>query len=311
MSAKLDSEPISGLERPLSPDKSKRNENEENVIFNRAAKDVVEEEHARVVAEIPITSSHLLKQLSLEEENNYLRNSLLKLTSHIGQIQFRVKQLCDNAEKNRLSWSQVKDLEKFAFSSCVGDKEDMVRTTVTPVPSVVFHSSKNDKSSIQHLRNIPGRRMSLDLPRKTCEKLHPVQEEILIYLRTQLKLLEKYDLKEMCKVKKKASALEMKGPSDDVAAFLTSQIELNGKQLVLLQKLKKQVNVRTPDESPLSHQEMKKYVKESLTLGTQPDSKKALASQIKGQIANLRKALYYIEGMFVFFKLFLLTYEHY
>eukprot|EP01135_Chromosphaera_perkinsii_P006384 Nk52_evm113s485 gene=Nk52_evmTU113s485 len=261
---------------------------------------------SEIVAEIPLASSYLLKQLSLEEENRHLRESLMHLTSHVGQIQFRVKQLCDNAGKNRLSWQQVRDLEKFVFSSCLDEqkkneqrvKEKNSKEVLEEVKKIMTPKSTKDKIKkdkrvkSEILKQLPGRRMSLDLPRDKEACLDPLQEQLLVYLQTQIHLVESFEMPKKERKHKKGTA----PVSKDMKAFLTSQLELNAKELIVLEELKIKTGTVVQEENSLSKEQMKQYVEDRLVNGKMyVTDKNSLVKQIRSQICELQNTLYYIQ----------------
>lgn len=72
---------------------------------------------SRVGCSTPVSEEEMAARLRrLEEEQDLLNSSLLALTSHFAQVQFRLKQIvhAQSEEKERM----LADLEEFAFRGC-------------------------------------------------------------------------------------------------------------------------------------------------------------------------------------------------
>lgn len=54
----------------------------------------------------------------LEEEHEQLHSSLLALTSHFAQVQFRLKQIAHGQSEQQDKEKMLKELEEFAFRGC-------------------------------------------------------------------------------------------------------------------------------------------------------------------------------------------------
>uniref|UniRef100_A0A915PYP3 RUN domain-containing protein n=1 Tax=Setaria digitata TaxID=48799 RepID=A0A915PYP3_9BILA len=89
----------------------------------------------------------------LEEEQERLNNSLLSLSTHFAQVQFRLKQIskADASERDRL----LKELEDFAFRGCIDlgfEKEKHSPTVDNTQKNGVTQQKERQKILIAHLK---------------------------------------------------------------------------------------------------------------------------------------------------------------
>ncbi|CAB0031055.1 unnamed protein product [Trichogramma brassicae] len=73
----------------------------------------------------------------LEEEQEMLNSSLISLTTHFAQVQFRLKQICDapTDEKEEL----LKELEEFAFRGIPDIQSNLIFNSQSSMPSTPSH----------------------------------------------------------------------------------------------------------------------------------------------------------------------------
>lgn len=109
----------------------------------------------------------------LEEEQELLNSSLLALTSHFAQVQFRLKQIvhAQSEEKERM----LADLEEFAFRGC---------------PHVVGCRAQ-DASLLQNSEDLTEREK-----RERLEAQREKQKDLIFQLKTQLDDLERFAYQE-------------------------------------------------------------------------------------------------------------------
>ncbi|XP_010872386.2 RUN domain-containing protein 1 isoform X1 [Esox lucius] len=109
----------------------------------------------------------------LEEEQDLLNSSLLALTSHFAQVQFRLKQIvhAQTDEKDRM----LVELEEFAFKGC---------------PHVVGCRAQDSKQ----LENAEG--LTEREKRERLEVQREKQKELIVQLKTQLDDLERFAYQE-------------------------------------------------------------------------------------------------------------------
>ncbi|XP_062387711.1 RUN domain-containing protein 1 [Sardina pilchardus] len=120
---------------------------------------------------LPASETDMAARLrKLEEERELSNSSLLALTSHFAQVQFRLKQVvhAQNDEKERM----LIDLEEFAFKGC---------------PHVVGCRAKD----AQMLENSSEREK-----RERLEAQREKQKELIVQLKTQLDDLERFAYQE-------------------------------------------------------------------------------------------------------------------
>ncbi|XP_014206213.1 RUN domain-containing protein 1-like isoform X2 [Copidosoma floridanum] len=197
----------------------------------------------------------------LEEEQEMLNSSLIALTTHFAQVQFRLKQICDapTNEKENL----LKELEEFAFRG------------IPDVHGNVIFDTKSSISSPSHRRDSSG---SDDRESKLkMEMQRAKQKELISQLKSQLEDLEQY-------------AYET-GDAD-----LPQSIVLE-RQNLIISHLKEKLNVNIEDLSKLSPDDLRWQVDMAINQIVSPlKMKEQLITQLKTQITDLERFINYLQG---------------
>ncbi|KAF5895108.1 RUN domain-containing protein 1-like isoform X2, partial [Clarias magur] len=106
----------------------------------------------------------------LEDEHEQLHSSLLALTSHFAQVQFRLKQIVHGQDEEQDRDSMLRELEEFAFRGCP-------HVLGCRAPHALQNSSEREKM-------------------ERLEAQREKQKELIIQLKTQLDDLERFAYQE-------------------------------------------------------------------------------------------------------------------
>ncbi|CAK9295135.1 unnamed protein product [Gordionus sp. m RMFG-2023] len=241
-----------------------------------------EEKHSNISGKyLPSKSLDILNLKKLEKEHEKLNNSLLSLTTHFAQVQFRLKQILQASPNDRDGL--LKDLEEFAFKGCIDFSS--FKDTLGHYSS---HESLLSKEVVKEDLNIKittNRHQPLsdiDLKEKEISKykiLHQKekQKHLIIQLKSQLQELENY-------------AYESGTISE------LPQNVLVEKQKLLLQELNKKMNLRYENIGKMSVTDLKQTVDTAINDLVNPvEIKERLVIQLKTQIIDLERFVDYLQ----------------
>ncbi|XP_076670950.1 RUN domain-containing protein 1 isoform X2 [Andrena cerasifolii] len=209
--------------------------------------------------------SHDMERLKvLEEEQEMLNSSLIALTTHFAQVQFRLRQIVDapTNEKEAL----LKELEEFAFRGIpdVSNNMSFDSRSITPT------SPMSCKQSISGVINDVDVESKMALQRTK-------QKELICQLKCQLEDLEKY-------------AYET-GDADLPQSMMLER------QNIIISHLKEKLNFNVDDLCKLPVDDLRWQVDYAISQIVSPlKMKEQLVSQLKTQIADLERFINYLQG---------------
>ncbi|KAL0119623.1 hypothetical protein PUN28_007813 [Cardiocondyla obscurior] len=198
----------------------------------------------------------------LEEEQEMLNSSLIALTTHFAQVQFRLRQIVDapTSEKETL----LKELEEFAFRGIPDVPNSLLleSRSVTPVSpmscdvtGIITDAEVESKMALQRTK----------------------QRELISQLKSQLEDLERY-------------AYET-GDAD-----LPQSVILE-RQNIIINHLKEKLNFNVDDLCKLPADDLRWQVDYAISQIVSPlKMKEQLVSQLKTQIADLERFINYLQG---------------
>lgn len=198
----------------------------------------------------------------LEEEQEMLNSSLIALTTHFAQVQFRLRQIVDapTSEKETL----LKELEEFAFRGIPDVPNSLLleSRSITPispiscdVTGIITDAEVESKMALQRTK----------------------QRELISQLKSQLEDLEKY-------------AYET-GDAD-----LPQSVILE-RQNIIISHLKEKLNFNVDDLCKLPADDLRWQVDYAISQIVSPlKMKEQLVSQLKTQIADLERFINYLQG---------------
>ncbi|XP_029038311.1 RUN domain-containing protein 1 [Osmia bicornis bicornis] len=200
----------------------------------------------------------------LEEEQEMLNSSLIALTTHFAQVQFRLRQIVDapTNEKETL----LKELEEFAFRGI----PDVPHSLSLDSKSITPTSPMSCKQSISGVINDVDVESKMALQRTK-------QKELICQLKSQLEDLEKY-------------------------AYETGDAELPQsmileRQNIIINHLKEKLNFDVDDLCKLPVDDLRWQVDYAISQIVSPlKMKEQLVSQLKTQIADLERFINYLQG---------------
>jgi len=223
----------------------------------------------------------------LEDEQEQLNSSLLALTTHFAQVQFKLTQVTQAPaeDKERL----LKQLEDFAFRGCPDlrafQAANLKSRPITPSLSegrISAASSVVGSPSRAPLRRQPSEvsRRSSEIPDDDHEKIillqREKQQELILQLKQQLEELESY--------------------AYECGADITPHNVLVEKQKVIIDELRCKVNLDLNDFSKLTADELKDKVDSAIGQITQPaKAREQLVGQLKTQIIDLERFIEYLQ----------------
>ncbi|XP_043466603.1 RUN domain-containing protein 1-like [Leptopilina heterotoma] len=198
----------------------------------------------------------------LEEEQETLNSSLIALTTHFAQVQFRLRQIVDApAEKKE---SLLKELEEFAFRG------------IPDVPNRQKISSSRSSTPFSDRQSNSGELKDDELESKMALQ-RTKQKELISQLKTQLEDLEKY-------------AYET-GDAD-----LPQSVVLE-RQNIVISHLKEKLNFDVDDLCKLPLDDLRWQVDCAISQIVSPlKMKEQLVGQLKTQIADLERFINYLQG---------------
>uniref|UniRef100_H3AFN3 RUN domain-containing protein 1 n=1 Tax=Latimeria chalumnae TaxID=7897 RepID=H3AFN3_LATCH len=205
----------------------------------------------------------------LEEEQELLNSSLLALTSHFAQVQFRLKQIVrasQSEEKERL----LLELEEFAFKGCphvLGCRAQDAQLLEDSVGRP-YHDSDRAKGSEQSDRE----------KRERLQAQRQKQRELIVQLKTQLDDLERFAYQE--------------GNYDTLPQSVMME-----RQRVIIDELIKKLDVNfNEDIGSLSPEELRQRVDAAIAQIVNPARvKEQLVDQLKTQIRDLEMFINFIQ----------------
>ncbi|KYM93082.1 RUN domain-containing protein 1 [Atta colombica] len=200
----------------------------------------------------------------LEEEQEMLNSSLIALTTHFAQVQFRLRQIVDAPanEKEAL----LKELEEFAFRGIPDVPNNLLleSRSITPI------------SPISCGRSVTGVITDAEVESKMALQ-RTKQRELISQLKSQLEDLEKY-------------AYET-GDAD-----LPQSVILE-RQNIIISHLKEKLNFDVDDLCKLPADDLRWQVDYAISQIVSPlKMKEQLVSQLKTQIADLERFINYLQG---------------
>ncbi|KAL6266939.1 hypothetical protein P5V15_000024 [Pogonomyrmex californicus] len=200
----------------------------------------------------------------LEEEQEMLNSSLIALTTHFAQVQFRLRQIVDapTSEKETL----LKELEEFAFRGIPDVPNSLLLESgsVTPISPMSCDPSVTGVITDAEVES----KMALQRTK---------QRELISQLKSQLEDLEKY-------------AYET-GDAD-----LPQSIILE-RQNIIISHLKEKLNFNVDDLCKLPADDLRWQVDYAISQIVSPlKMKEQLVSQLKTQIADLERFINYLQG---------------
>ncbi|KAI4495765.1 hypothetical protein M0802_008388 [Mischocyttarus mexicanus] len=200
----------------------------------------------------------------LEEEQEMLNSSLIALTTHFAQVQFRLRQIVDapTNEKETL----LKELEEFAFRGIPDVPNNLLfeNRSITPISPTFCKESIGSMVSDVEMES----KMALQRTK---------QRELISQLKSQLEDLEKY-------------AYEM-GDAD-----LPQSVVLE-RQSIIINHLKEKLNFNVDDLCKLPVDDLRWQVDYAISQIVSPlKMKEQLVSQLKTQITDLERFINYLQG---------------
>ncbi|XP_011138814.1 RUN domain-containing protein 1 isoform X2 [Harpegnathos saltator] len=200
----------------------------------------------------------------LEEEQEMLNSSLIALTTHFAQVQFRLRQIVDApaSEKETL----LKELEEFAFRGIPDVPNNLLldSRSITPVSPISCDQSVNGVITDAEIES----KMALQRTK---------QRELISQLKSQLEDLEKY-------------AYET-GDAD-----LPQSVILE-RQSIIISHLKEKLNFDVDDLCKLPADDLRWQVDYAISQIVSPlKMKEQLVCQLKTQIADLERFINYLQG---------------
>ncbi|XP_011255139.1 RUN domain-containing protein 1 [Camponotus floridanus] len=200
----------------------------------------------------------------LEEEQEMLNSSLIALTTHFAQVQFRLRQIVDApaSEKETL----LKELEEFAFRGIPDVPNSLLleSRSITPMSPVGCDRSVTDVITDAEVES----KMALQRTK---------QRELISQLKSQLEDLEKY-------------AYET-GDAD-----LPQSVILE-RQNIVISHLKEKLNFDVDDLCKLPADDLRWQVDYAISQIVSPlKMKEQLVCQLKTQVADLERFINYLQG---------------
>ncbi|XP_050461633.1 RUN domain-containing protein 1 [Cataglyphis hispanica] len=200
----------------------------------------------------------------LEEEQEMLNSSLIALTTHFAQVQFRLRQIVDApaSEKETL----LKELEEFAFRGIPDVPNSLLleSRSITPILSVACDRNVTDVITDAEVES----KMAMQRTK---------QRELISQLKSQLEDLEKY-------------AYET-GDAD-----LPQSVILE-RQNIIISHLKEKLNFDVDDLCKLPADDLRWQVDYAISQIVSPlKMKEQLVSQLKTQVADLERFINYLQG---------------
>ncbi|XP_015599015.1 RUN domain-containing protein 1 [Cephus cinctus] len=199
----------------------------------------------------------------LEEEQEMLNSSLIALTTHFAQVQFRLRQIVDAPAEEKEGL--LKELEEFAFRG------------IPDVPSnLPFESQRITSTSPLSQKQSNGAVCDLEVESKMAMQ-RSKQRELINQLKSQLEDLEKY-------------AYETGG------ADLPQSVIME-RQSLIINHLKEKLNFNVDDLCKLPLDDLRWQVDYAFSQIVSPlKMKEQLVSQLKTQIVDLERFINYLQG---------------
>ncbi|KAK0161596.1 hypothetical protein PV327_010051 [Microctonus hyperodae] len=200
----------------------------------------------------------------LEDEQEVLNSSLIALTTHFAQVQFRLRQIVDAAteEKDGL----LKELEEFAFRG------------IPDVPNNVSFSHKSSTSLLSEIQceNYSGLLTDMEVESKIS--MHKSkQKELINQLKLQLEDLEQY-------------AYETDGQELPQSVILE-------RQTIIINHLKEKLNFEIDDLCKLPIDDLRWQVDHAINEIVNPlKMKEQLVNQLKTQVCDLERFIHYLQS---------------
>lgn len=210
----------------------------------------------------------------LEEEQEQLNSSLLALTTHFAQVQFKLTQVTQAPADDKEDL--LKQLEDFAFRGCPdlrafqaanGKCSSMSDGRTSPISSITDGAGRSRSGS--HA-----------IPSEDHEKIillqREKQQELILQLKQQLEELESYAF--------------------ECGADITPHSLLVEKQRVIIDELRSKVDLDLNDMNRMSIDELKGKVDNAIGQITQPaKQREQLVNQLKTQIVDLERFIEYLQ----------------
>ncbi|XP_044020404.1 RUN domain-containing protein 1-like isoform X2 [Aphidius gifuensis] len=209
----------------------------------------------------------------LEEEQEMLNSSLIALTTHFAQVQFRLRQIVDapTSEKESL----LKELEEFAFRG-IPDVPSTL-SLKNKLCNSIMQSSSSTTSSIYDANDKNEKLINDTDVQLKIDKQKTKQRELIEQLKIQLEDLEKY-------------AYETDGQD------LPQSVVLE-RQNLIINHLKEKLNFDIDDLCKLPIDDLRWQVDDALNNLVSPlKMKEQLVNQLKTQVADLERFIHYLQG---------------
>ncbi|XP_012278847.1 RUN domain-containing protein 1 [Orussus abietinus] len=200
----------------------------------------------------------------LEEEQETLNSSLIALTTHFAQVQFRLRQIVDAPTEEKESL--LKELEEFAFRGIPNVPSSLSLDSRSTTPSSPMPCKQ---SSLGMLSDVEVEsKMALQRSK---------QRELISQLKSQLEDLEKY-------------AYETGGADVPQSVLLE-------RQNVIINHLKEKLNFNFDDLCKMPLDDLRWQVDCAFRQIVSPlKMKEQLVTQLKTQIADLERFINYLQG---------------
>jgi len=220
----------------------------------------------------------------LEEEQEQLNSSLLALTTHFAQVQFKLTQVTQAPADDKETL--LKQLEDFAFRGCPDLRSFQAANSAKSrtISTSVSAGRTSPLSSITDGSAGLSRRNSNAAPSEDVFEDHEKiillqrekQQELILQLKQQLEELESYAF--------------------ECGADITPHSVLVEKQKVIIDELRSKVNLDLNDMNHMSIEELKGKVDNAIGQITQPaKAREQLVNQLKTQIVDLERFIEYLQ----------------
>ncbi|XP_062516626.1 RUN domain-containing protein 1-like isoform X2 [Corticium candelabrum] len=200
-----------------------------------------------------VTPQDVQRLKILERDQAELNTSLLRLTTHFAQVQFRLKQIvaAENSDKEAL----LRDLEEFAFQGCPNVQSVLDTTQVTEQMGVAEHE-------------------------RQLEQQRQKQQELVAHLQLQLEDIDN------C-TDQSVGSLAVGEETSSLAV----------KQKYIIEKLKRDLNIKLDDIETMSPEELKATVDAAVGAVTRPArSKEQTIQMLRTQVADLERYISFLQA---------------
>ncbi|XP_008556714.1 RUN domain-containing protein 1 isoform X2 [Microplitis demolitor] len=202
----------------------------------------------------------------LEEEQDVLNSSLIALTTHFAQVQFRLRQIVDAPTDQKESL--LKELEEFAFRG------------IPDVSNILSYKSDANKALVSSTETSLHKSFEKCTDTEVESKIaqqKTKQKELINQLKIQLEDLERY-------------AYETDGQDLPQSVILE-------RQNLLINHLKEKLNFEVDDLCKLPIDDLRWQVDHAINEIVNPlKMKEQLVNQLKTQVSDLERFIHYLQG---------------